>query len=96
MAILISAFVHVSAQKSDKKDEQFKEITALIESGRYMFTVQSVQPTGARTIHVQHRAIPWRQRTPYSKRRSSLFRKGLLRPVMAETGALNLKQPLRI
>ena len=51
LAILVSGYSPVSAQKKDKKDEQFKEMTSLIESGRYLFTVQSVQPTGSRTIH---------------------------------------------
>ena len=53
LAILLSGISTSSAQKKDKeakKDEQFKEMTSLIESGRYLFTVQSVQPTGSRTI----------------------------------------------
>ncbi len=50
LAIFVSGYSPVSAQKKDKKDEQFKEMTSLIESGRYLFTVQSVQPTGSRTI----------------------------------------------
>ncbi len=51
MAILVSGFIPAGAQKNKKKDEQFKEMTALIESGLYLFTVQSVQPSGARTIY---------------------------------------------
>ncbi len=51
LAILVSGYLPVSAQKKNKKDEQFKEMISLIESGRYLFTVQSVQPTGSRTIH---------------------------------------------
>lgn len=50
MAMLVSSFSPATAQKSNKKDEQFKEMTALIEGGRYVFDVRSVQPTGARTI----------------------------------------------
>ena len=51
LAILLSGYSPVSAQKKEKKDEEFKEMTSLIESGRYLFTVKSVQPTGSRTIH---------------------------------------------
>jgi len=54
LAILLSGISTISAQKKDKnakKDEQFKEMTNLIESGHYLFTVQSVNPTGSRTIH---------------------------------------------
>lgn len=46
-----TAFTPLLAQKANKKDAQFKEIKALIESGCYEFRVQSVQPTGARTVH---------------------------------------------
>lgn len=51
LAIIVSGFTPVAAQKANKKDEQYKEIKALIESGSYEFTVQSVQPTGGKTIH---------------------------------------------
>jgi hypothetical protein len=51
LALTCSAFTPLLAQKANKKDEQFKETKALIESGRYEFIVQSVQPTGARTVH---------------------------------------------
>jgi len=51
MAIICSGFSPLSAQKSDKKDEQLKEIKMLVESGQYEFTVQTVLPTGARTIN---------------------------------------------
>lgn len=53
MAILVTGFSPAGAQKSKEKDEQFKEMTALIESGFYLFNVQSVQPSGARTIHTK-------------------------------------------
>ncbi|MFO7670951.1 MAG: DUF4251 domain-containing protein [Bacteroidales bacterium] len=51
MALTVWAFTPAAAQNAGTKDEQFREMTALIESGRYLFTVQSVQPTGARTVH---------------------------------------------
>lgn len=51
LAFLTSVFTPATAQKTNKKDEQFKEMTTLIENGRYEFSVQSVQPTGANTIH---------------------------------------------
>lgn len=51
LAIACAAFTPLQAQKANKKDEQFKEMKALIESGRYEFRVQSVQPTGARTVN---------------------------------------------
>ena len=51
MAILAMGFSPASAQKANKKDEQFKEMVSLMEGGSYVFSVQSVQPTGARTIH---------------------------------------------
>lgn len=51
MAILVTGISPAGAQKSKEKDKQFKEMTALIESGFYLFSVQSVQPSGARTIH---------------------------------------------
>jgi len=49
---VLSGLSQARAQKTDKKDEQFKEMAALIESGRYMFTVHSVQPSGSGTINV--------------------------------------------
>ena len=51
LAFLAAGYTPASAQKANKKDEQFKEMTTLIESGRYEFSVQSVQPSGAKTIH---------------------------------------------
>ncbi len=56
-ALLIIIFVlsglsPATAQKANNKDEQFKEMAALIESGRYLFTVQSVQPSGSSTVNV--------------------------------------------
>jgi len=51
LAIMLSGFTPLKAQKANKKDAQFKEMKALIESGRYEFVVRSVQPTGARTIN---------------------------------------------
>ena len=51
MAIILSAYSPLSAQKKNKKDEQFREMTSLIESGLYLFSVQSVQPMGARSIN---------------------------------------------
>lgn len=50
MAILLAGYAPATAQKENKKDEQFKEMTALVEGGRYIFTVRSVQPTGGRSI----------------------------------------------
>lgn len=44
--ILLSGLAPALAQKKEKKEQEFKEMTALIESGSYMFTVQSVNPTG--------------------------------------------------
>ena len=38
------------AQKSSKKAEEYKKITALIEGGKYKFHVKSASPTGARTV----------------------------------------------
>ncbi len=51
MALALPAFTPAAAQNAGTKDEQFREMTALIESGRYLFTVQSVQPAGAGTVH---------------------------------------------
>jgi len=51
LAILASGFAPLHAQKKEKKEEEFKKLTALIESGQYEFSVQSVNPTGGRTIH---------------------------------------------
>ena len=51
LALLVSGFAPAHAQKSDKKEEEFKKMTALIESDQYEFRVQSVNPTGGRTIH---------------------------------------------
>lgn len=51
MAIFCTVFSPLLAQKTKKKDEQFKEIKALIESGRYEFRVQTVLPMGARTVN---------------------------------------------
>ena len=51
LALVFSGLNPAAAQKTNKKDTQFKEVNELIESGRYQFTVQSVQPTGGKTIH---------------------------------------------
>ena len=54
LAMLLYGMSPIRAQKKDKnveKDEQFKEMIDLIESGRYLFTVQSVNPSGSRPIH---------------------------------------------
>lgn len=51
LTIILSGFTPLYAQKANKKDEGFKEMKALIESGLYEFKVQSTQPTGARTIN---------------------------------------------
>ena len=50
MALCVSAFTNAVAQNTGTKDEQFREMTSLIESGRYLFTVQSVQPTGGESV----------------------------------------------
>ena len=51
LAILASGIAPVHAQKKEKKEEEFKKLTALIESGQYEFSVQSVNPSGGKTIH---------------------------------------------
>ena len=51
LAILASGAVPARAQEISKKEEEYKKMTTLIESGRYIFRVQSISPTGARTIH---------------------------------------------
>ena len=51
LAMLASGLAPVQAQKNNKKDEAFKQVTELIESGSYEFRVQSVNPTGGKTIN---------------------------------------------
>ena len=55
LAILASDFAPAMAQKRSNKEEEFQKMTALIESGQYEFRVQSISPTGARTIHTTTR-----------------------------------------
>lgn len=51
-AILLFGMADLSAQKKEKKAQEFKEMTALMESGNYVFTVNSVNPTGGGTRSV--------------------------------------------
>ena len=51
LALVLSGISPAAAQKTNKKDKQFIEMKTLIEGGRYQFIVQSVQPTGGKTIH---------------------------------------------
>lgn len=41
----------VQAQKKEKKEEAYRQMTALLESGSYEFRVQSVNPAGGRSIN---------------------------------------------
>ncbi|MEN8157232.1 MAG: DUF4251 domain-containing protein [Bacteroidota bacterium] len=51
MTLLAFGMTSLQAQKSSKKDEEYRKVIALIEDGSYEFVVQSVNPTGGRTIH---------------------------------------------
>lgn len=51
LAILAASFNALDAQKSKQKEEEYKKMIALIEEGSYVFTVQSIQPSGSRTVH---------------------------------------------
>ncbi|MFH0756204.1 MAG: DUF4251 domain-containing protein [Bacteroidota bacterium] len=51
LVLLTSGSANLQAQKSEKKDEAFRQMTALIESGNYAFRIRSVNPTGGRTIN---------------------------------------------
>ncbi len=58
MAILLSGCAASSSQsgkeskaaKNEKRAQQYEKISAMIESGNYVYEVQSVNPTGGRTI----------------------------------------------
>lgn len=50
MAILAIFFTGLEAQKNSKKDEAYKEMINLVESGSYLFTVHSVQASGGGTV----------------------------------------------
>jgi hypothetical protein len=51
LVLFTSVSENLKAQKSEKKDEAFRQMIALIESGNYTFRIQSVNPTGGRTIN---------------------------------------------
>lgn len=49
---LLASGMELQAQtKNEKKDAAFKQMTELIKSGSYEFRVQSVNPTGGKTIN---------------------------------------------
>ena len=50
-AILISGTTALHAQRKEKKVEEFKKISAIIDSSYYQFRVQSIKPSGRRTVY---------------------------------------------
>lgn len=40
------------ASKNEKKDAQYKQMVALIDGGEFVYTVQSANPTGGKTVQI--------------------------------------------
>ena len=51
-ALILVVMLPASAQgRAQKKEQAYRDMLSLIEEGQYTFTVQSVNPTGVKTIH---------------------------------------------
>jgi hypothetical protein len=49
-ALLLTSCSGTKTQTSSSKDQDFEQVVALIESGNYEFSIQSVNPAGRQTI----------------------------------------------